>query len=127
MQIRVRAIIIANSSILLIHRVKAGKEYWVFPGGGVEDTDADEKAALERECLEELGLIVRVGELFAELGLERFYICEVISGVLGSGRGLEFSRNPNASGTYKPEWVALKDLPATNLLPLEIKAQILDI
>jgi hypothetical protein len=29
---RVRAIIIEDSKILLMHRIKAGNEYWVFPG-----------------------------------------------------------------------------------------------
>jgi 8-oxo-dGTP diphosphatase len=126
MKPRVRAIIIADSSILLIHRVKAGKEYWVFPGGGVEDADFDEKAALERECIEELGLVVAVGDLFREFGEERFYRCEVISGILGSGKGPEFSRDPIISGTYKPEWVPLKDVRDMNVLPAEIRDVIPD-
>ncbi len=57
---RVRAIIIVVGSILLIHRIKGGREYWVFPGGGVEEYDQSPIHALQRECLEEIGVEVLV-------------------------------------------------------------------
>ena len=37
---RVSAIIINDGKILLIHRFRDGKEYWVLPGGGVEQSES---------------------------------------------------------------------------------------
>ncbi|MEK9147322.1 MAG: NUDIX domain-containing protein [Patescibacteria group bacterium] len=65
MKKRVRAIIKKGNAILLIHRIKKGKEYWVFPGGGIEESDTNKETALIRECKEELGVNVQVGKLFA--------------------------------------------------------------
>lgn len=53
--IRSSAIIIKDNKILLIHRKKEGKEYWVFPGGGVEEGETHEETIL-REVREETGL-----------------------------------------------------------------------
>ena len=66
MNTRVCAIIVQGQTLLLIHRVKGGREYWVFPGGGLEEADGSPENGLQRECLEELGVEVEVGLLFAE-------------------------------------------------------------
>ena len=60
MKRRVRAIIIRGNKLLLIKRIKKTGTYWVFPGGGVEAGETLERA-LQRECKEELGVLVTVG------------------------------------------------------------------
>lgn len=45
-------------SILLIHRKKKDKDYWVVPGGGLESNESYEDAA-KRELMEELGLSIQ--------------------------------------------------------------------
>src|SRR3989344_5893549 len=58
---RVRSVIVKEEKVLLIERVKSGKEtYYVFPGGGVERSDSNPEEALKRECREELGLEVQI-------------------------------------------------------------------
>jgi len=52
---RVTAVIIKEGSLLLIRRIKPGLDYFIFPGGGVEEGESLE-AALRREVLEELSL-----------------------------------------------------------------------
>jgi 8-oxo-dGTP diphosphatase len=56
---RVAVLIRRGDSLLLIRRVKEGKEYHVVPGGGVEDGETLVQAA-RREILEELSLTIDV-------------------------------------------------------------------
>lgn len=133
MKKRVRAVIVQGKSVLLIRRIKADKEYWVFPGGGVEELDVSPKAALVRECKEELGVDVNVGELLTEEILhspagdqsESFFICKILSGVVGTGDGPEFNRDSKLSGTYRPEWVPLVAFPAMNVMPIEARDKVI--
>jgi len=126
---RVRAIIEVGDDVLLIHRVKAGKEYWVFPGGGVEECDASEKDALIREAREELGVLVSIGDLFAALtssdSEELFYRCSIASGSLGTGTGPELMRDPTISGSYEVQWVSKSDMEGRSVYPLEIRDMLL--
>ena len=133
MNTRVRAIIIQNEKVLLIHRINKNDEYWVFPGGGVEETDENPKNALVRECKEELGIEVKVGELFSsnqiELqGKERqeiFFLCEQISGTLGTGTGPEYLPGSNYKGAYSLEWVDLARLSLLDVRPKDISQKLL--
>lgn len=129
MKERVRAIIKEGENILLIHRIKQGREYWVFPGGGVEKTDTNHKSALTRECKEELGVDIQVGDLFTiyEFGKtgkeqrEYFYFCEITGGELGTGSGPEFQEGTHYEGMYALEWIPLKDFSTRNIQPEEVK------
>ncbi|MFH1661702.1 MAG: NUDIX domain-containing protein [Candidatus Falkowbacteria bacterium] len=125
---RVRAIIKKNNSILLIHRIKKDREYWVFPGGGVEKSDANQKNALIRECKEELGVDVSVGSLFAVKKFngvdEYFYFCEIIKGELGTGFGPEFQEGTNYEGEYILEWISFKEFSLKNIQPESIKEKL---
>ncbi len=55
---RASAVILKDGKILLLRRVKPDREYFVFPGGGVEDGESIEEA-LVREVKEELTLDVK--------------------------------------------------------------------
>ena len=132
---RVRAIIINDSKILLINRVKAIKSYWIFPGGRVESGESKEEA-IKRECIEELGIKIRVKELFAKKissnlktkgHYEFFYLCDAIGGKLGAGNGPEYQANQiNYEGEYNIQWVNLNKLADLNLKPEKVKNKIID-
>ncbi|MGF1687397.1 NUDIX domain-containing protein [Photobacterium japonica] len=64
-RIRAAGILIENDTVLLLRVKDASGEYWIPPGGGVEEGDISTKDCLRRECLEETGLTVTVGELLA--------------------------------------------------------------
>lgn len=126
---RVRAIIVSREHILLIERIKQDRHYWVFPGGGVESSDLTPEAALVRECREELGVVIEVEKLYETYQGdedELFYLCRVVSGVIGKIGGPELTRDPTIWGQYKPVWLSVAEIGDKNILPEQIKASILD-
>lgn len=134
MEKKVRAIIIKDNKILTIKRTKPEGIFWVFPGGGVEKGETNEKALI-RECKEELGVDVKVADLFMEIDSkvpktlgqkEYFYFCEIKSGKLGTGDGPEFSNNSSYVGKYDIEWIDINGLNDIGLRPAEVKDLICD-
>jgi len=126
-RVRAVAVIVNNDKVLLMHRIKNGKEYYVFPGGGVEDGETVEQAVL-REVQEETSLEVKVKKLlyhhmYADIKDEHFfYLCRYISGEPKLGNANE-SQEMVMSDTnfYRPLWFEIKDLPQLLLYPLEIR------
>ena len=126
---RVRAVIIEGGKVLTIKRTKLGDIYWVMPGGGVEDGETDGQA-LVREIKEELGLDVKVGKIILEIDSkhpdlagqkEYFYLCTILGGEIGTGRGPEFEKNTSYVGKFDIEWLNIKDLNHLDLRPKDIK------
>lgn len=123
---RVAGIIIKDGKILLMRRVKNGEEYFVFPGGGVEEGETQEDA-LKREIKEEVNLDVNNYEKVFEIenrgAKEKYYLIFDFSGIPQLG-GPEKERT-NEQNQYYPEWLNLiKAAELKNLLPREAVAQV---
>lgn len=107
---RVRGILIEGQKILMIHRIKNGREYWVVPGGGREKGE-DDVQALKREIKEETNFNVTVGKLvFSDEYNNQtigYYLLNSFSGDLELG-GPE-KKNMNADNQYFLEWVEIKN------------------
>ena len=59
----IKAIIVRDAHLLVIaNRSAAGETFYILPGGGQEPLE-DAPQALQRECLEEIGVNVRIGAL----------------------------------------------------------------
>ena len=121
--------IIDGGKVLTIKRTKHDSIYWVIPGGGVENGETDEQA-LVREAKEELGIDVKVGKIILEMDSkhpdlagqkEYFYLCTILGGEMGSGRGPEFDKNTSYVGKFDIEWLDIKDLKNFDLKPEDIK------
>lgn len=103
---RVGAVIRRGDMVLLIHRHKNGEEYWVLPGGGVEDEETLEEA-LRREVMEETSLevvsFVLLGEHNGEFGGYHSFFEIVAPGdpVLGGPE----KDNMDENNVYILEWV----------------------
>lgn len=123
---RSRAVIIKDGKLLVIHRFNNGKEYWVFPGGGVEPGETDEQAAV-REAKEETSVDVKVDKLLYrhkyDDGTERlYYLCDYISGEPKLGDSVEKeSMQKSTEHSWEPLWYPIGQLPQLKLLPLEIR------
>jgi 8-oxo-dGTP pyrophosphatase MutT (NUDIX family) len=128
---KARAVVFSDdgTKVLLIHRQKNGQEYWVFPGGSGEEKDATEAECVIRECLEELGVTVVIDEpLFVVRDTpvpEFFFRCSIVAGVVGTGTGPEFQRDPSISGTYTPKYVAIADIGPMKVVPPDAKSYVL--
>lgn len=121
---RVRAILLTgDGSLLMIKRVKPGSAspYWVAPGGGVEWSDLDLIAALERELYEELGAAAEVlatafvleHEMAGKQLEEHFFVCLLQDFDLSKRYGPEFG-DPSR-GEFIPAFVPL-DYPRLNAI-----------
>ena len=103
-RIRVAGIIKINGGYAFMHRKnvikrKDFREYYTFPGGGLEENETLEEG-VKREIKEEFGINVKVIKKLYEMYSEKFnqreyfFLCEYESGVFGTGNGPEFSGNP---------------------------------
>ena len=119
---RAVGIIIKDDKILLMHRFKKRREYWVFPGGGIKRGEKPE-GALIREMKEETSLNVKIDKLLFKLenqfkkeyggnvfgdALEYYFLIKEFSGKMALGwpeRG-----RMNANNRYYLEWGELSKI-----------------
>ncbi len=118
---------VEDDKVALIERYRDGKHYFVFPGGGADEGETPEEAAV-REMEEETGLRVTVRRKLAEihfgLSIQYYFQVERIGGEFGSGTGEEYTdADPDhpAQGVYIPVWMPLSELQQhENVYPAEI-------
>jgi 8-oxo-dGTP diphosphatase len=128
---RARVVIVQSGRVALIRRVRDGRTYFLFPGGGVEEGETPEQAA-RREALEELGVDVELGELVHDeaFGGTRFlyYDAWIVGGTFGTGMWpdhaeLTLSERERA-GTYEAVWVELAGLTTLDVRPVALAAML---
>ncbi|MCF9448191.1 NUDIX domain-containing protein [Vibrio parahaemolyticus] len=123
---RVSALILnrKNAEILLIKRFKEGRNYWVFPGGGVEPEELLEQAIV-REVFEETSLrIDNYQEIFSVVNRgrkEHFYLVNVQFFEPKLSLHSPERQNQSSSNRYELTWVKLNDLSKLDLVPVEAK------
>lgn len=128
MRIRAGIVLIQDNKVALIERHRAGLDYFVFPGGGVDEGETPEQAAI-REAREELGIEISVKQKVAEVRLgERskqvYFLVEQIGGEFGTGAGEEYTGSDPANseeGIYIPVWMPIDQLPVhQNVYPADV-------
>ncbi|EKD53609.1 MAG: hypothetical protein ACD_61C00007G0019 [uncultured bacterium] len=122
---RVGAILRRGDSVLLIHRHKDGQEYWVLPGGGIEDEETLEEA-LRREVMEETSLEVLSFELIHECpgyeGRKHFFFEVITAPDMEPVLGGPEKDNMREDNIYVLEWVDRnKAKTLVDLFPEEIR------
>ena len=115
MRISSRAIIIENGKLLTMFRRKINngkvKEYYVIPGGGMENGETKEENVI-RELKEEMNVDIRVikylGKIENNDRQDNYFLCKIINGTPHLG-GEELEKNCEEN-YYMPVWIDLKDL-----------------
>lgn len=128
MRIRAGIVLIKENNVALIERYRAGRHYFIFPGGGVEEGETAEQAAV-REAMEELGIAVVIKQQVADVQVGQqsrqiYFLVEDVAGEFGSGTGEEFSesnRDDPLKGIYIPTWMSINELPEHgNVYPADV-------
>lgn len=131
MRIAVRAILIRDSKILVLHRNKFGQEYDTLPGGGI-DSGENAEQALKREMLEETSLLVTDNQLVIiehagePYGDQYIFLIKTDSATPQiSNSSDEAKINLLGQNLYELRWLDKKQLEDTELLSFNLKREIL--
>jgi 8-oxo-dGTP pyrophosphatase MutT (NUDIX family) len=127
MRTRAGIVLIEDNKVALIERFRAGMHYFAFPGGGADEGESLEQAAV-REAMEELGIEVAIKQKVAEILFngrkQHYFLVERVAGEFGSGTGEEYTdSHPDdpETGVYIPIWMPIEELPAhDNIFPVEL-------
>ena len=123
-----RGIIISEDKIAIMHRIKKDREYYVYPGGRLENDESKETAAI-REIYEELGIEVDIKKLVYiyenNNTMQYFYLCDWKEGKFGTGQGPEMINPYEHKGEYIPTLYDLKDIVMIELEPKLLTKQLI--
>lgn len=112
----------AERAVLLIHRWNQGREYYVLPGGKIEEWENPDETAI-REAREETGLEIILERPVATLNnmgrTEYYFLAVNFSGVLAIGWPELGRALPD--NTYELEWVPVDRLFQISLKPEAIQ------
>jgi 8-oxo-dGTP pyrophosphatase MutT (NUDIX family) len=124
-RISARAVLCSDSGhICLMYRLKQGVEYWVAPGGQIEDGETPIEA-LQREVMEEVGSTVELlsaSPVFTFEGpehLQYYFSCLELSRTTPQGPE---HQNFDPDNIYRVQFVPVENLAAIDIKPAEVKA-----
>lgn len=121
MRNRAGIILIHEGKLALIERHRQGRHYFAFPGGGVDNEETDEQAAV-REAEEELGIRVKIVQKAATILRDGrrdqvYFVVQWVDGEFGTGTGEEYGEVDPNHGTYQPVWMPLEEVLEKNVVP----------
>lgn len=131
-----KAIIISGDKILLTRNRDDEGDFYLFPGGGQEQGETIHKALI-RECMEEAGKEVEIGELlhireyigknhehfsldFNVHQIEFYFVCSLVN-------EMNNEKAPTNPDSYQVgiEWIHINDLLQNRIYPKELRKYII--
>jgi ADP-ribose pyrophosphatase YjhB (NUDIX family) len=127
---RARAIILHNNKILMIQRLRSDSEYYVLPGGKLEEGELPETTVM-REIKEETSLdtkfIKKLDSLTDKDGtVHHIYLCEYISGIPELTIDSPEVAEASDGNVYTPMWIDTRHIPTLQIWPAEVKPFLLN-
>ncbi|XMB85930.1 NUDIX domain-containing protein [Mycoplasmatota bacterium WC44] len=114
---------LSKDKVLLIYRKNSNGEYYVIPGGGLEDNETYCDAA-KRELNEELGIqlanLVKLGTIETETSIEKYFI-SIVNDIFEVKILGEERERMSEDNIYVPIWIDIKIIKSLTLFPDEIK------
>jgi ADP-ribose pyrophosphatase YjhB (NUDIX family) len=123
----VRAVVVHDGNLLVIHRNKFGQEYYTLPGGGIDPGESAEQA-LMREMEEETGIRVKIERLiYVEeagnpFGTQYVYLCTFLGGEPALHPDSDEALiNALGQNTYTPKWAPLSEVTSMEFRSTELR------
>ncbi|MBW3003753.1 NUDIX domain-containing protein [Candidatus Woesearchaeota archaeon] len=117
MRIVSRVAVVNDGKVLLIRRFRDGTEYYVVPGGGIEEGETPEEAGV-REMKEETNLVVSGLRLLWSAPQGYCFMAGSFSGEVIMGR--ELVENNKDGNAYSLEWVPVNEIKNMVVYPERI-------
>jgi ADP-ribose pyrophosphatase YjhB (NUDIX family) len=123
--VRLVGILMKDNKILLLHRIKNDNEYYVFPGGGLEQGET-KREGLKREMREETNLEIEIDRLLYihdySSNQQLFYLCKYINGRAKLTEDSdEMRKMEKGDQLYEPVWMDIKEFANLLVYPLEVR------
>lgn len=129
MKNRAVGVVVKDGKLLVFWRYRNGEEYYILPGGTMEEGEMPE-ITLVREMYEETNFKVEVGEKLLEYfnnhihpRKDYYYLITNFSGDIKMGAP-ELTHQ-NRENIFRPEWVEIGKLHEIQLMPEEVKRQLI--
>jgi 1-acyl-sn-glycerol-3-phosphate acyltransferase len=133
-----RGIVFVKERLLVVKRARAGRTYFVLPGGHMDPEESARDAAV-REIKEETNVTASAVRLLYKYenksdptgysnGMQNFFLCEYKSGDVAKTDAEEYTGGAeaeNARGTYEPMTLSIEELKKSDLRPACVKRQLL--
>ena len=122
---RVTAVVTKGNSILVIHRLRDGEEYYVLPGGGIEQGELEE-VALMRELQEETSVSARLIQKLTTYVMrqgrrDHVYLCEYLAGEPKIAPDSVESNRSSETNVYTPQWIEIRNIPNIKMWTEEVQ------
>lgn len=130
-RVSVRGVIIRDGQLLVTRNRDAWGDYYLLPGGGQHPGETMD-SALQRECMEEIGVTVQVGDLlyvreyigrnheFAEWDADVHQVELMFSCTLAGDIAPALGSSPDAN-QVSVVWLGLDELGSCRLYPAVLK------